>query len=445
MLSAKMRVACAIISGACVCGVAAAVCIGSLKSATPSNGLPAPIVLSVMGKVAETADSVEQTVFQDFSRKTGVFIHFSQSLQTVNERIDLFLHLLRSHSPEPDLIDMDVIWPATLGSELLDLRPYFQEEIKSFPPELLRNFVVDGRLIALPTFVDAGVLYYRPDLLRKYRYPAPPRTWDEMEKMATHIQAAERRAGNTDLWGYVWQGGAYEALTCNALEWQASEGAGEILERNRTIQVRNPQFRRALQRAMTWIGTISPPGTSAFTEDDSLNFWKAGKAVFMRNWTGEYKGIVHAAGPVRDHTAVTALPGGIGGPRGTLGGSGTGISKYSLHPEQSRQVLRMIVSEATQRDRAIRGGYIPPGTKLQESPDVMAYTSLHGDAASLVIRNVVARPALQSGNLYSRVSRAYYTAIHAALARQITADQAISQMERELVKITGFHVTAPIE
>jgi trehalose/maltose transport system substrate-binding protein len=66
--------------------------------------------------------------------------------------------------------------------------------------------------------------------MRQYGYPAPPKTWDELERMAARIQAGERAKGRRDFWGFVWQGAPSEALTCNALEWQVSEGGGRIIE-----------------------------------------------------------------------------------------------------------------------------------------------------------------------------------------------------------------------
>ena len=410
-----------------------------VKSAPTSGKAPRRVVLTVMGKVADTGQPGDQKAFKEFAVKTGIQIRFAQSLQTANEQIDLFTGLLRAHSPDPDLIDMDVIWPATLGRDLLDLKPYFQDEIRDFAPELIRNFTVNGRLIAMPTFVNAGVLYYRPDLLKKYGFTAPPTTWEELERMAWRIQTGERRAGKTDFWGYLWQGGRYESLTCNALEWQSSSGAGEILGANGTVHVRDARFVHALNRAVSWIGTLSPRGQTALGEADGVNFWLDGKAAFMRSWTGEYPDIVSSSSVVGRHTAIAAMPGGPGGRRGTLGGSGTGVSIYSAHPKQALQALRFIVSENTQRDRAITGGYIPSRLALRRSPEVMAKTPLQGSTATTVIENLAARPALQAGPSYNLVSRAYYTAIHSILTKQTTPEQGLATLEAELVKITGFH------
>jgi len=39
----------------------------------------------------------------------------------------------------------------------------------------------------------------------------------------------------------VWQGAAAEALTCDALAWQTSEGSGRIIEAEATVRVNNPR------------------------------------------------------------------------------------------------------------------------------------------------------------------------------------------------------------
>ncbi|PYX84444.1 MAG: hypothetical protein DMG68_20795 [Acidobacteria bacterium] len=121
-------------------------------------------------------------------------------------------------------------------------------------PDLISSYTVKDRVVALPYHADVGVLYYRTDLLTRYGYHIPPQTWSELEKMAFRIQEGERGAGDKDFWGFVWPGAADEGLTCLALEWQASEGGGRIIEANRTVSVNNENAVRAWQRAAHWIG-----------------------------------------------------------------------------------------------------------------------------------------------------------------------------------------------
>ncbi|MFN3461969.1 MAG: extracellular solute-binding protein, partial [Oceanibaculum sp.] len=65
-------------------------------------------------------------------------------------------------------------------------------------PNLIANDTVDGKLVALPWWTDAGVLFYRRDLLEKHDFE-PPETWDELTAIARTVQQAEREAGKGDL------------------------------------------------------------------------------------------------------------------------------------------------------------------------------------------------------------------------------------------------------
>ena len=128
-------------------------------------------------------------------------------------------------------MSIDVIWPGDLANNLLDLYQFdgVKEAVASHFPAIVENNTVDGKLVGIPWFTDAGLLYYRTDLLEKYGYDGPPATWTELEDMAKTIQEGER-ADNPDFWGFVWQGNAYEGLTCDALEWIKSNGGGSIVE-----------------------------------------------------------------------------------------------------------------------------------------------------------------------------------------------------------------------
>ena len=95
----------------------------------------------------------------------------------------------------PDLFEIDIVSPANYSEDLVDLKPYLGSDIGSFPPELIQALTIGGRLVGIPLLVDTGLLYYRSDLLRKYGFAAPPKTWNELEEMSRVIQNGERRAG----------------------------------------------------------------------------------------------------------------------------------------------------------------------------------------------------------------------------------------------------------
>src|SRR5262249_50392559 len=143
-------------------------------------------------------------------------------------------------SPDIDVFLIDTTWPGMLGDFFSDLladdrvRLAAQAHFSSF----IRSNRSKGRLIALPWFIDAGVLYFRKDLLEKYG-ERPPETWPELTRIAEKIQAGERKAGNSRFWGLVFQGRAYEGLTCNALEWIESWGGGSIVDESGEVTISN--------------------------------------------------------------------------------------------------------------------------------------------------------------------------------------------------------------
>ncbi len=56
----------------------------------------------------------------------------------------------------------------------------------------------------MPWYTDAGLLYYRKDLLAKYGVQ-PPKTWGELAAAAKKLQDGERAAGIADFQGFVFQ------------------------------------------------------------------------------------------------------------------------------------------------------------------------------------------------------------------------------------------------
>ena len=167
---------------------------------------------------------------------------------------------------------------------------------------------MNGKLVAVPYFTEISLLYYRSDLLKKYHFKHPPVTWSELEHQAQVIQDGERANGNKRFWGFLWQGAASEALTCNALEWQISEGGGRLIDPDGKLDLNRDRTVIALKRAHAWIGTISPPDVTSQLEDDSLGIWKQGDGAFMRNWPYAYLESVKANSSIKDRVGVTILP-----------------------------------------------------------------------------------------------------------------------------------------
>lgn len=373
---------------------------------------------------------------QQFTKETGIRVQVLPAPEVAVEQLQTWRNLLESGSKVPDVYGIDVIWPGILGDNLVDLKTYVpDQEIEPYFPELIRNNTVNGRLVALPYNLGEGLLFYRVDLLHKYGYTAPPKTWGELESMAKRIQAGERATGNKDFWGYVWQGAPSEALTCNALEWQVSEGGGTILDENGKITVNNPQAIGAWERAARWVGSISPPGVTAYKEWDAFNMWQAGKAAFMRNWPNAYVAARDKNSPITDQFEVAPLPAGRAGSAATLGGQGYGVSRHSLHPREAAMLVRFLTSRNEQARRSRNFSNPPIIAELYQDPEILARNPYFSTILVAYRRGAAVRPSTASGKKYPEVSRAYFEAVHAVLSHKKTGPQAAADLQQELAQI----------
>ena len=403
-----------------------------------------PVTLTLLEEwSSKTFSEARQQELQQFTRETGIRVSLLPSPDSARQRLALWRELLGTGASGPDVYGIDVIWPGMLAEYFVDLKPYFANEVSLQFPAIAAGYTVDDKLVALAYRADIGLLYYRTDLLRQYGYREPPRTWDDLEIMAARIQAGERAKGKKEFWGFVWQGAADEGLTCNALEWQAAEGGGRIIEENQAISVNNPQTIRAWQRAAHWIGYISPPGVVGYREWDSLNVWVAGDAAFMRHWPSAYVDSQAAGSPIRNKFDAAMLPGGKSGRVGTLGGWGLAVSRFSAHSHEALELVRYLTRRDVQVNRFRVLSQPPTLSELYNSPEVLE-SNTRFDVLSQAFRiGMVSRPSNVSGKKYQDVTDAYIQAVHSVLTGEKSAPEAAAALENELVQTTGFKKGPP--
>lgn len=337
-----------------------------------------------------------------------------------------------AQAPDVDIYMLDVIWPGIVAEHMVDLTEYVEQDfIDQFVPSNIVNNTVDGRLVALPWFAGVGMLYYRTDLLEKYGLEVP-KTWDELYTAAKAIQDGERGEGNGDFWGFVFQGNAYEGLTCDALEWQASSGGGTILNPEGVIEVNNPETIEVLDKIASWIGDISPEAVTTFQEEDARGVWQAGNAAFMRNWGYAYPLGQAADSPIKDMFNVTTLPGKEAGmSAATLGGWQLGVSRYSANIPAAVALLKFLVGPESQVVYTLDRGEQPTIPSVYDDPQIkeqLPYLS----SFRPMLEAATARPSTVSGADYANVSELYFTAVHSVLTGEADAAEAMADLELAL-------------
>ncbi len=314
----------------------------------------------------------------------------------------------------------------------VDLNKFIKTDIISqFFPHSIENNTVNGRLVSIPWFIDAGLLYYRTDLLEKYGYTGPPKTWEELAEMAKKIQDGERAAGNLGFQGFVFEGKSSESLTCNAVEWIYSYGGGTIVGPDKNVTVNNPNVIKALQTAKSWVGTISPTAVTTYGEEEARYIWQSGNAAFMRNWPYAYPLGANPDSPISGKFDVTALPkGGDDGKNAAcLGGWQLMISAYSKVPNASADLVRYLTSAEIQKKHAIELGLLPTLPDLYQDPDLQQKIPWFKNAPD-ILANTIARPSTVAGGSYNQLSQALFENINKVLNSQESAEDGILQIER---------------
>jgi trehalose/maltose transport system substrate-binding protein len=413
---------------------------------TPAEPAPSDeqIVLSIFGgNVGMELELTRGAVERYMELNPNVTVRVIDTPDMVEDRLGVYLQLFEAQSSQGDVFQIDVIWPGDLEEHFVDLYEYGAADIvgEHFPA-IIENNTVDGRLIGIPWFTDAGLLYFRTDLLEKYGYDGPPTTWDELEEMAQTIQDGERAEGNQDFWGFVWQGNAYEGLTCDALEWIASNNGGTIVSPDGVITINNPNAIEIIDQAAGWVGTISPPGVTGYDEEASRAVWQAGNAAFMRNWPYAYSLGQADDSAIAGLFDVSPLPGGIGAPAATLGGWQLAVSKYSANPAQAADLAFFMASYDEQKVRAVQGSLNPTIMALYEDEDVLEASPFFGSLYDVFI-NAVARPSTATAPQYASTSNLFFNAVHSVLTGNTDAETAFEELELDLQDLLGFPTGQP--
>jgi trehalose/maltose transport system substrate-binding protein len=339
-----------------------------------------------------------------------------------------------------DIVMIDIVWASELAEHFIDLEPYFKDQNGRHMKGIIKNNTINGKFVAMPMFLDLGLLYYRDDLLSYYQQDLP-KTWEDLKNVAAVIQKGERkgrpdRSPNSKFIGFAWQGAAYEGLSVNALEWIGSQGGldqntGQIVDKQVVVE--------SLDRARAWIqegpDQISE-NVDKDNEDKSLKRFIDGNAAFLRMWPNAYT-MIKQAGEIS--FKVAPLPSAKGQKSvGIVGGWQLAVPKYSRNQKAAVEFIRYLVSPEVQTWRALEGTYIPTIHTVADSLQVKQTIPFLDD----VYKNIksVMRPSSPSGQIYSNASECFYKAVHKAILSvdPKKIDSTVSDMQQDPACKTFF-------
>ena len=405
--------------------------VAATALALGASAVSAAEITYVSGAVGNAVEDFKKIV-APWEAKTGHTVTLVPMPASTTDQFGQYRLWLAAGNGDIDLYQTDVIWAPQLADHFVDLSATAGELMKSHFPSIVESQTVDGKLVALPLFTDAPALYYRKDLLEKHG-ASVPKTWEELTATAKAVQDAERAAGNNDIWGFVWQGNAYEGLTCDALEWVKSSGGGQIVEPDGSISINNAKAAAALELAATWPGSISPEGVLAYQEEEARGVWQTGNAVFMRNWPYAYGLGNSDDSAVKGLFGVTTLPTGQGHDTSaaTLGGWNVAVSKYGDNQEAAIDLAMYLAGAEAQKTRSIIASNLPTIVSLYEDADIAREQPIIPQWKDVFLQ-AVPRPSAPTREKYNEVSTLFFSAVHSVISGNAKAADALADLEDDL-------------
>lgn len=411
--------------------------VGLLTSVTLTAGMAQAAELSIVSGDTGNGLAFLQSQLDKFEADTGNTVTIVPMPSSTTDQFGQYKLWLAAGNSDIDVYTTDVIWAPQLADQFLDLTDAAKDVVDQHFPSIIESQTVNGKLVAIPAYTDAPALFYRKDLLEKYNKEVP-KTWTEMAATAKEIMDGER-ASNPDMWGFVFQGNAYEGLTCDALEWVKSYGGGQIVEADGTISINNPQAAAAIDEAASWVGTIAPEGVLAYMEEESRGVWQLGNSVFMRNWPYAYALGNGDDSAIKGKFGVAPLPMGEGPDArsaATLGGWNYAVSKYSKSPDEAIKLALYLGSAEVQKNRAIQQTNLPTIKALYDDADVLKAAPFMASWKA-IFQNAVPRPSAPTKANYNEVSSLFWSAVHDTLSGNGTAAENLEVLEADLKELKG--------
>jgi len=347
-------------------------------------------------------------------------------------------------SSEIDVIGGDVIWTAPFAHKgwIRDLTGRFRENYATgdYLGAAIDSIGYRNRVWAVPWFSDVGMLYYRRDLLEAHGHDSPPASWPALAEVARGIMDEEGVAH-----GLVFQGAAYEGGVTNALEYVWSAG-GRVMTGSlgtssafgmarvdpNVVTVKSRAAAAGLDTAGGLVADgIAPPEVAGFAEQQALERFMAGDAVFMRNWPFAYGVIASGQGAIGvDQVGIAPIPVTPPGQRSfaCLGGWNLMINAFSEKTEAAWTFIRYATEAAAQKQRALEGGFLPTLRRLYEDEELRAAMPVI-PLAEAVFPTARARPI---SPFYPDVSARIAIAFNRVLTGELTGDEAVRRLDREL-------------
>lgn len=396
------------------------------ETTKPAETKPAEVVKLVYARGLDTTGASNEIIKAFNEKNKGrIEVTFQEMPSDTGKSHDQYVTVFNAKGSDYDVFDADVIWPAEFAQAgyVLPLDKFVEKDginMKDYMRGPVQALTFKGQLWGMPKFIDAGLLFYRKDLVAKV-----PATWEEL---ITQAKALKGKTGSG--YSYVMQAKQYEGLVCNAIEFISAYG-GKVVDGEGNIIINSPETKKGLEVMKSVVKSdFVPNNITTFTETESDTAFYEGKAAFIRNWPYQWAEVQDKTkSKVVDKVGVAPLPKGSVDSAAALGGWVTMINKYSKHPQEAWEFLKFMTGPEGQKITAVKGGSAPTLLSVYNDPEVQKNPLFGNKDFVNGLSAAVSRPV---SPIYPKLSDIMQVEISKYLAGSQDVDTAIKNMDTKM-------------
>ncbi|GAA0212317.1 ABC transporter substrate-binding protein [Actinomadura nitritigenes] len=331
------------------------------------------------------------------------------------------------------VLNLDVVWTAEFAANRwLTPLPKDRVDLSAMLPATVTTGQYRGNLYAVPSTSDAGMLYYRKDLLAEAGISAPPKTYAEMWSDCDKVKKLPEGKGVDCFFTEV---NKTESVTISAVEAIGSAG-GSIVGPDGRPTLNTPQAKQGLEFLVDAKkdGRMPKEAVTLDTEG-GRRYFQSGKLLFQRQWPYQYALANSGDGSskVAGKFAVAQLPGPNGPGVANLGGHNLAISSFAKNKATALDFIRYLTGEQSQRANLLATSQAPTLASLYDDPE-MVKKFPYLPVLKQAITNARPRPVAVK---YGDVTAAIQGDVYDAVTGGKTVDQALADLQAKLGPLTA--------
>lgn len=359
-------------------------------------------------------------------------INLSFEKFSTNERKELLARYLRSKNNRIDIFSVDQIWVPRFAKWGVPLNKILDSsEVNNIIPQALETCIYNDSLVAVPLYIDIGLMFYRDDLLRNQ-----PDYLQLVEKLKNSITwddfiELSKRFKNKLNPFYTFQADDYEGLICSFAELMANQN-NPMINKEDKVLIDSPEGKKSLQLLVDLVNkyNISPQKVSFLRENESFRFFAEKDGLFLRGWPSMIDDENEfLSKDERANIKVVPLPHlKNSNPKMVFGGWNLMISKFSDKKPEVIKFAKFLLSEESQKIMYQEGKYLPINKTLysdinltKKYPDLTYFNELYQFG--------VHRPFLED---YTNVSDILSYYLNRAIKKEISVDEALKEATKKI-------------